>query len=101
MTVAERLAEAFTDLSKEAGLGTEYIVNDEGQITSAERAVKSGKIVKEYGVTSMSPSHVAELLEKDRAKYMRLVQIIDNCFADIEMCELEERDPGPGRSHTE
>lgn len=88
MTVAERLAKAMTDLSREDGLGTKYIASDNGRIATGG------------GVTYMETSYVYELLEKDRAKYMRLVQIVDNCFADIEFCELE-KDPGPGRSHTE
>lgn len=88
MTIAERLAKAMTDLSTEDGLGTEHIATDEGKIATVG------------GVTSMTTNQAGELLEKRRAKYMRCVQIIDNCFADIEICELE-RDPGPGRSHTE
>lgn len=89
MTIAERLAEALTDLSKEDGLGTKYIATDDGKITT------------EGGATSMGTNYAGELLEKDRAKCMRLVQIIDNCFADIKSSEPEQRDPGPGRSHTE
>lgn len=84
MTVAERLAETMTELSRQDGLGTKYIVSEDGRITT------------EGGVTSMDLNYAADLLQKDRAKYMRLVQIIDNFFADIHSCDMSDPDPGLG-----